>query len=53
MELDLQSLLGSRVRLYPLSEAQQLPLPPHFGLIYEDAIGQLHLFVTHWFNSFL
>ncbi len=34
--------LGSCVQLYSLAETPQLPAPtpPHFGLIYEGAIGQ-------------
>ncbi len=40
MELDLQKLFGLHV-LYSLAETPQAPPPPAFGLIYENAIGQL------------
>ncbi len=39
MELDLQSLLGSFVQLYPLAETPQLPPSPRIW-VYEGATGQ-------------
>jgi hypothetical protein len=49
MELDLQSYLGSCVKLYSLAETPQLPPPPHLGsntralLVSQD---RRHLFIT-------